>query len=108
MAKEAIDAAIGEWFFREDKYGDWRGFHEDGRRTALKTGKGKYTGMQHAQNDVLNGRILCPEWPNCQHYVDGVLSESIEACVIAGRHLRDRQAPSLRNGQRRDFRGRKE
>ena len=42
------------------------------------------------------------------HYVDGVLSESIETCVIAGREQRDRQALGLRGGQRRDFRGRKE
>ena len=63
MTKEAIDAAIGEWYFRQDKYGDWRGFHEDGRRTALKSAKGKYTGLQFAQNDVLNGRIVCKDWP---------------------------------------------
>jgi hypothetical protein len=108
MTKEAIDAAIGEWYFREDKFGDWRGFHEDGRRTALKRGGHGYTGLQFAQNDVLNGRILCKEWPHCQHYIGGELSESIEACVIAGREQRDQQAPGLRNGQRRQFRGRKE
>ena len=108
MTKEAIDTAIGEWYFRQDKYGDWRGFHEDGRRTALKSAKGKYTGLQFAQNDVLNGRIVCSDWPHCRHYLDGQLSESIESCVIAGREQRDRQASGLRGGQRRDFRGKKE
>ncbi len=108
MTKEEIDAAIGEWYFRVDRFGDWRGFHEDGRRTALKSAKGEYTGLQFAQNDVLNGRIVCPDWPNCIHYVNGEPSESIESCVVAGREQCERQAPGLRNSHRRQFRGRKE
>ena len=109
MRPEAIDAAIGEWYFREDRFGDWRGFHEDGRRTALKRGTKTHTGMQLAQNDVLNGRILCPDWPHCEHYVDGQISESIEACVVAGRHQRQLYSSiGLRQGQRRQFRERRE
>jgi hypothetical protein len=108
MAPEAVDAAIGEWYFREDKFGDWRGFHEDGRRTALKGSTKTHTALQNAQNDVLNGRILCKDWPHCEHRVNGEISESIESCVIAGREQRDQQAPGLRNGQRREFRGKKE
>jgi hypothetical protein len=109
MTPEAIDQALGEWYFRQDTHGDWRGFHEDGRRTALKTATRDHTAMQHAQNDVLNGRILCSQWPNCQHYTDGKLSESIEACVVAGRYEREKHtALGLKQDQRRQFRGRRE
>ena len=109
MSKEAIDAAIGEWYFREDRFGDWRGFHEDGRRTALKGSTKTHTAMQNAQNDVLNRRILCSEWPHCEHYANGKPSESIEACVVAGRHQREKHVSvGLKQGQRREFRGQRE
>ena len=52
---------LGEWIFRDDKLGCWRGWHEDGRKTPLKVS------LRAAQEDALNNRCVCPKWPHCEH-----------------------------------------
>ncbi len=54
-------AVLANWTFAKDEYGDWRGAHVNGRRTALK---GSLTA---AQADVLAGRYVCKQWPSCEH-----------------------------------------
>ena len=84
---------LGDWYFREDKYGDVRGWTEDGRRTPLKRAKGSYSALQLAQNDALNGRLVCSAWPHCQHAEHGQESDSIEVCVREARLERQRSRP---------------
>ena len=73
MRPERVDVLLGEWKFREDRFGDVRGWCEDGRRTGLKRSYGKHSALQLAQDDALNGRLVCQEWPNCAH-------TSVEGC----------------------------
>src|SRR5690348_993390 len=109
MAREELDRYLGEWKFQEVGYGDWQGQHPDGRKTCLKRGTKTHTAMQMAQNDVLNGRIVCPAWPHCEHYVNGERAESIEACVVAARKSEQHLAAlGLKQGDQRQFRGRRE
>lgn len=54
---------LQEWIIRKDTIDDfsWRGFHEDGRRTALKGT------MRYAQQAILDQEFVCPNWPHCEH-----------------------------------------
>src|SRR5262245_5956617 len=52
---------LQEWYIRKDDFDDWRAWHEDGRRTALKGN------LRAAQEAVLRSEFVCPAWPNCEH-----------------------------------------
>lgn len=95
MDPDQVEVLLGEWYFREDKHGDVRGWTEDGRKTPLKTAKDGLTGLQHAQNAALNGDWLCGDWPNCHHLSNGKDDDSVEACIRDAR-------------SKRAFRGRRE
>lgn len=106
---DRVAVMLGEWYFREDKFGDVRGYTEDGRRTALKGATKGYTALENARNDAINGRWVCQDWPWCQHVENGVASESIEACVYAARIERNSAGMrGLKGGPRRAFRGTRE
>lgn len=70
---------LGEWVIREDRFGCWRAFHEDGRKTPLK---GSLTA---AQEDAINNRCVCPRWPNCQHH-------DVDHCCQQAAMIRDTEA----------------
>lgn len=109
LAPERVERMLGDWYFREDTYGDVRGYTEDGRRTPLKGSTKGYTALQNAQNDAINGRWVCQRWPWCQHIENGIESESIEACVYAARLERNSAGmQGLKGGPRRQFRGTRE
>jgi len=76
---------LQEWYIRQDEYKDWRAWHEDGRRTALKGN------LRAAQEAVLNQEFVCPGWPNCEH-------ASAEHCARA---WRIDQQQTRRAGQRK-------
>jgi hypothetical protein len=109
MDRDEVNTRLREWTFSDLGFGEWRGVAEDGRRTAIKRGNKTHTALQLAQNDVLNGRVLCPRWPNCVHYVNGTPSESIEACVAAQRREDHRLSTiGMKDEQVYGFRGRRE
>lgn len=70
---------LGEWIIREDKFGCWRAYHEDGRKTPLKGG------LTAAQEDAINNRCVCPSWPHCQHH-------DVDQCCEQAAMIRDTQA----------------
>ena len=55
-------STLDGWVFEQDRYGDWRGTHASGRRTALKGS------LKAAQADAEQGRLVCGRWPDCEHY----------------------------------------
>jgi hypothetical protein len=70
------DKLVGEWVFRQDTAGCWRGWHEDGRKTPLKAT------LRAAQEDSLNERFVCGRWPHCHHY-------DVDTCCAQARIMRD-------------------
>lgn len=70
------DELVGEWIFRQDSAGCWRGWHEDGRRTPLKGS------LRAAQEDALNDRFVCRRWPHCTHH-------DVDHCCAQARIIRD-------------------
>ena len=76
--------SLAEWVIRKDKFGDWRGWHEDGRRTSLKGS------LLHVQEAILRNEFVCPKWPHCQH-------ASPQHCAAAWSYAREqRSAPRRR------------
>jgi hypothetical protein len=66
-------AKLANWTFAKDAFGDWRGTHVNGRRTALK---GSLTA---AEADALAGRVVCRNWPNCEHRDADACTRAIQA-----------------------------
>lgn len=109
LSRDDVANRLREWTFSDIGFGEVRGICADGRRTAIKRGNKTHTALQLAQNDVLNGRVLCPRWPHCVHYVNGAPSESIEACVAAQRRDEHRDTTiGMKDDRVYGLRGRRE
>ena len=67
LSQDERDDVLDGWGFYVDEFGDCRGTHFDGRRTALKSGNKQATALEWAQNDAINGRWVCRSWPRCEH-----------------------------------------
>ena len=81
LIESQINHLVAEWSFREDG-GCWRGWHQDGRRTPLKGS------LRAAQEDALNDRCVCAQWPRCKH-------RDVDICCAQARIIRDSEPAQL-------------
>jgi hypothetical protein len=74
------DAALANWTFEQDAHADWIGrCIVNGRRTALKGSEAA------ARKDAIAGRVVCRDYPNCEHFS---ADECTRAIVAARRQRR--------------------
>jgi hypothetical protein len=72
-------AALANWTFEQDG-ADWVGHCTvNGRRTALKGSEAA------ARKDAAAGRVVCRQWPDCEHWS---ADECAKAIVAARRQRR--------------------
>jgi len=75
LVESQINHMVSDWTFNQDAGGCWRGTHTDGRRTPLKAT------LRAAQEDALNDRSVCAQWPHCRH-------RDVDHCCAQARVIR--------------------
>ena len=89
------EVLLGDWYFREDKYGDVRSWTEDGRRTPLKRAKGSPPHSSTRRTTRSTAAGSAPPGPTASTPSTVRRATSIEVCVREARLERQRSLARL-------------